>query len=310
MSGPPDISPLLPDEATVRARRDALTQDAQARDPRQRYPSRARSRRLVVVLASLLLLSAGAAVADRLLSADDVKLAAGVGCYDRASLDANVTFTRSVADPAAACAALWRRGAVTAHESTEPPRLVACADADQPVRVFPGSSAAVCRDLGLERLPADYPPAGARSAKAYAALEALAAIDTATARCPSARAQAELARARLAAADKAVAVTIAAGGPCAGGYDVVGDGIAVLTVSESEAHANWLDARIGSTLAPLFAGPQADCRSPEDVARAARQRLDDANLGAVSVRVDGAGDCLGAGLTISASREVVTLQTR
>jgi hypothetical protein len=76
-----------------------------------------------------------------------------VGCYDRASLHANVTIVHG-ADPIATCAELWREGIVDTRRGPASPHLVACAyDGSSVAQVFPGSGPAVCRRLGLVPLP-------------------------------------------------------------------------------------------------------------------------------------------------------------
>lgn len=90
------------------------------------------------------------------------KLDLSVGCYAEASLHTDTTIVHG-ADPIATCTELWREGVVDtrlrrlervdgieprAHRSAPP--LVACAYEDSSAaHVFPGSSTAVCRRLGL-----------------------------------------------------------------------------------------------------------------------------------------------------------------
>ncbi|HET9162412.1 MAG TPA: hypothetical protein VFN89_03060 [Solirubrobacterales bacterium] len=61
------------------------------------------TRRLLVAVAALLVLSGGAALAAGVFSADDIAIGAGVGCYDRPSLQADVAIFISAADPVARC---------------------------------------------------------------------------------------------------------------------------------------------------------------------------------------------------------------
>ena len=156
----PDIDVLLPDEETVRARRDALV-DELRRGARGARPARS-ARRLALVLAALLTIAGGAAAAG-LFTADDVNVQAGVGCYDRAALQADTTIMGPVADPVAACAALWREGVVDDRPTAEAPPLVACTGKDQPVRVLPGDGPDTCSGLGLVPLPDDYSQAALRT---------------------------------------------------------------------------------------------------------------------------------------------------
>jgi hypothetical protein len=160
MTPTPDIDVLLPDEEVVRARRDALVEELR----RHRAPRPAPApRRLALVLAAIVVAGGGAATAAGLLSADDVKVEAGVGCYDRAALQADITVIRATEDPVAACAQLWREGTVDDVPRAEAPPLVACTGKGQPVRVMPGSGPEVCAGLGLEPLPDDYPRAVGRT---------------------------------------------------------------------------------------------------------------------------------------------------
>jgi hypothetical protein len=158
----PDIDVLLPDEEIVRSRRDALV-DELRRGARGVRPART-ARRLALVLAALLTVAGGAAAAG-VFSADDVKVQAGVGCYQRAALQADITIVGPVADPVAVCAALWREGVVDGRPVAEAPPLVACTGKDQPVRVLPGDGADTCSGLGLVPLPADYSQAAVRTNK-------------------------------------------------------------------------------------------------------------------------------------------------
>jgi hypothetical protein len=159
MTPTPDIDVLLPDEETVRARRDALVDEL--RRARGVRPART-TRRLALVLAALLT-AAGGATAAGLFSADDVKVEAGIGCYDRAELRTDTAIIGPVADPVAICAALWREGVVDGRPRAAAPPLVACTGKDQPVRVMPGDGPETCAALGLEPLPADYPQAALRT---------------------------------------------------------------------------------------------------------------------------------------------------
>jgi hypothetical protein len=114
------------------------------------------------MLTLLMALGAGAAAASGVFSADDVKIEAGIGCYDRAALQTSIAFADPSTDPVAACAALWRAGVVDGQPRAVAPPLVACTGEDQPVRVMPGDGPEICAGLGLVPLPADYPQAALR----------------------------------------------------------------------------------------------------------------------------------------------------
>lgn len=109
---------------------------------------------MFVAVTALFALSAGGAVAGGVFSADDVAVGAGIGCYETAALDANTTVMSPTPDPVAACAALWRQGAIDGTGG-DAPRLVACSAQDRPALVFPGD-ADTCIRLGLKPLPRDY----------------------------------------------------------------------------------------------------------------------------------------------------------
>jgi hypothetical protein len=160
MTPTPDIDVLLPDDETVRARRDALVEELGGTGATR---SARAPRRLALVLAALAVAGGGAATAAGLFSADDVKVEAGVGCYDRPALRADITVMHATADPVAACAELWRAGTVDGAPHAEAPPLVACTGKGEPVRVMPGSGPEVCTRLGLVPLPDDYPQAVSRT---------------------------------------------------------------------------------------------------------------------------------------------------
>jgi len=300
----PDISALLPDDATIGARRAALVDNLNSQPPRRRSK---RTRKFAVAFASLFLVSGGA-IAAGFFSGDDVAVEAGVGCYDRASLDANVTAIDATADPVKACAALWRRGVVSAHPLAIAPSLVACTAPGQPVRVFPGSTASVCHALDLMPLPGDYPTAALASQRASTALEHLQSMPSTASECPSPEGFAERARARLSDEFPRIDVVVDGSARCAGGYSVVGARIAVLTVSEETAHSNYVAAQIESALRPVFADPSQGCRAPAPVAEAVRRALAEARL-RTQVEVSGDGACVAHGLAISGGQDLVTVPT-
>ncbi len=123
------------------ARKEHLVQEITAR-PR-------RVRRLVLVAAAatlaLIVMGFGAYALTR-----EPTQVESIGCYDRADLGANVTVVGSTGtDPIAACAELWRSGAVA--PTTDPPQLTACVLDTGAVAVMPGG-AGVCEGLGIASL--------------------------------------------------------------------------------------------------------------------------------------------------------------
>jgi hypothetical protein len=78
-----------------------------------------------------------------------------IGCYGRASLDANVAVVSSdERDPTDVCGEVWRTGGF--GEEGKIPQLTACVLDTGAVGVFPGSPAKTCSELGLAELPRDY----------------------------------------------------------------------------------------------------------------------------------------------------------
>jgi hypothetical protein len=293
MKSTPDISPLLPDEETVRARREVLT-DTVADAKRRRGPARAR--RILIAVAALLVLGGGAAWAAGVFSADDVAVNAGVACYDRPSLHANTTIFGAAADPIAKCAKFWREGVVDTRRGPASPHLVACTAENRGVYVFPGRDS-VCSRLGLVPLPADYAAKGAAHARAFRALFEIGELppDPKT-DCISPQSAAGRARARLAAVHSDVAVSIQGGEPCASEYRAVGGHIAVVTFSEARGVAKRRGARVGAALRSLIESlTPGSCHPPDEFLQKARRRLAAAGLSEVTVRMIGDGPCVNGG---------------
>jgi hypothetical protein len=249
MTDKPDISTLLPDDATLAARRGAL--EAELRPLRRRLPRPPR-RRLAVALVALVALGGGAAWATGFFSAEEISYQAGVGCYSEARLHGprlSVTVTHAAADPVAKCEKYWREGVVDttlrrlAREGKidyprrhYPPHLVACARPGDAIRVFPGAEG-VCEKLGLEPLPDDYDAPGREAARAYTAWNRILARRFQVlepGNCLSPGPIAERARELLAAHGYGdVSVRISNDGPCAKSVESRGRAIEVLTTSRS-----------------------------------------------------------------------------
>lgn len=140
-------------------------------------PQRRRRRLLVAVPALLLAVAATAWTAHRLTR--EVSHFESVGCYDRVSLDANVTvIDPQTTDPVAVCASLWRQGHVSTGTTNVPP-LRPCVLESGAVAVFPAPDA--CAALGLAEPPPDYLARSRRLGELRAALRAVV-----PGRCPSA----------------------------------------------------------------------------------------------------------------------------
>jgi len=143
----PDISALTPSPDDWDARRDRLQRDLRV--------SRRRWRRGVPALAVFLVAGTAAATAAStgLLSADDV-IVDSVACLRTPAQDLDAaTWIPTQPDPVAGCAALWERGPVAVGGA---PPLVACAGRDEPVRVVPAETDAICGRLGLTPVGAGY----------------------------------------------------------------------------------------------------------------------------------------------------------
>lgn len=77
-----------------------------------------------------------------------------IGCYERASLDANVAVVGAdERTPADICGEVWRTGGFGKEGAS--PALTACVLPTGAVGVFPGPDT-TCSDLGLAKIPASY----------------------------------------------------------------------------------------------------------------------------------------------------------
>lgn len=292
MSPKPDISALLPDEATISARRRALVGEVSRRPARRR--SSIGPRRLLVAVAALAALSGGGAWAAGVFSADDIAINAGVGCYEGRSFNSSAAIFQAAADPVAKCAKVWREG-VLGERPGRSPHLVACAADGKPVFVFPGPDD-LCDDLGLQPLPDDYAARGLAHARAFAALHQVGELPPPSSSCVSPLAAAERARDRLPSTYADVEATIEGDRPCAREYRPVGDHIGIRTVSRAEGASLRRGARVTAALSGLIDWRTVNrCHSPGQVASEARRLLATAGLEEVEVRVEGSGPCLLAG---------------
>jgi hypothetical protein len=88
-----------------------------------------------------------------------------IGCYDRATLDANVAVIGGSGDPVAACRRVWGDGGFPG--APVPARLAACVLESGAIAVFPATRDTTCRRLGLSSLSA----AGARESRRFARLK-------------------------------------------------------------------------------------------------------------------------------------------
>lgn len=130
----------------VQALGDAIDAAVSASAPRR---TRVPRRRLMLIAAALVVLATGSLAVAHFFASPQKLASDGVGCYDGASLRANVTVPNGVGSPLAECAAVYR------SEGQPVPKLVACAG-NGAVAVFPGRDPALCNRLGLAPLPRGY----------------------------------------------------------------------------------------------------------------------------------------------------------
>jgi hypothetical protein len=134
----------------------------QVRKERKR-PTQRKRRRLAAVMLPAALLSI-AATGYVILKADEV-VAAGIGCYDAATEDANVAVVSTTgADPVKVCTELWARGDIGSSPDNVP-AMTACINSGGAVAVFPTDEDDVCTRLGLQPLPDGYSKAARSFAK-------------------------------------------------------------------------------------------------------------------------------------------------
>ena len=85
-----------------------------------------------------------------------------VGCFERASLSANVTVVSASRDPAAICSEILQAGDLPG--APVPDELASCVLDTGAIGVFPSSGPETCEQLGLADLPASYAVEGKRFA--------------------------------------------------------------------------------------------------------------------------------------------------
>lgn len=117
----------------------------------QSEPKRSPRRRRVLVMAALAAILAGgtATTAYALLKPAPVtQLGAGVGCFEEASLSADVTVVDlNGLDPVQRCREVWASGGM--GDGREVPPLITCVYPSGALAVLPGNSADECEKVGL-----------------------------------------------------------------------------------------------------------------------------------------------------------------
>ena len=141
MSLPPDRD--LP-ARRLQLRREHLVQEITA--------SPQRVRPLVLVFAAAILVVSATGFGAYALTREPTHVDS-IGCFEEADLSSNVAVIGSAAtDPVAACAELWRSGAL--GSTTSVPPLTACVLDTGAVAVIPGEPG-ICEGLGIASLSAD-----------------------------------------------------------------------------------------------------------------------------------------------------------
>ena len=131
---------------------------------RNRSTYRRRRRRFALAFVPVALLGVAAA-SYALLKADEA-VASGIGCYDEAHMEANVTIVSTTGEsPEEVCGGLWAQGVVK-HGTTSVPQLMPCLHEGGAVYVFPSSDGSICMQFGLQDLPEGYE----REAKQFIAM--------------------------------------------------------------------------------------------------------------------------------------------
>lgn len=157
---PPPTREIPP--ARLESRKEALMNEIGKERSRPTY--RKRHRRLAVILLPAALL--GIAATSYVVLQSDEAVAAGIGCYDEAHMEGNVTIVSTTGEnPREVCGKLWAQGVVK-HGTTEVPELVPCLHESGAVYVFPSSDGSICTQFGLQDLPKGYE----REAKRFIAM--------------------------------------------------------------------------------------------------------------------------------------------
>ena len=108
-------------------------------------------RRFAVVAAAAAAVLVATGFGTYALTRDEPEHVDSIGCYAEAAFDSDTTVIGNTAqDPVAACAELWRTGAMAPGNAVPP--LQACVLATGAVAVVPASSPDVCNALGIARL--------------------------------------------------------------------------------------------------------------------------------------------------------------
>jgi hypothetical protein len=145
----------------LQRRKEQLVSELRTFDGKNR---RRRRRLALVVVPAVIAILAATGFTTYALTREPTHLES-VGCYDKASLDANVAVVSlDGRDPTVICNEIWQAGDLPG--APVPTKLAACVLQTGAIGVFPSSDAATCENLGLADLPASY----AEQGKKFAAL--------------------------------------------------------------------------------------------------------------------------------------------
>ena len=143
----------------LQSRKEQLVSELSTFDRKNR---RRRRRLALVVVPAVVAILAATGFTTYALTREPTHLES-VGCYDRASLDANVAIVSADGrDPTVICNDIWQEGDLPG--APIPTKLAACVLETGAIGIFPSSDAATCEKLGLADLPASYAQEGKRFA--------------------------------------------------------------------------------------------------------------------------------------------------
>jgi hypothetical protein len=143
----------------LQLRKEHLVRELRIQDP----AARRRRRRLAFVLVPAVIALLGVTGFTTYALTREPTHLESIGCYDRASLHANVAVVGADGrDPATICAEIWEQEALPG--APVPEKLASCVLDTGAIAVFPSSGADPCEELGLADLPASYAAEGKRFA--------------------------------------------------------------------------------------------------------------------------------------------------
>jgi hypothetical protein len=156
----PDIPNRDLPPGRLQLRKEHLVRELRVQD----RTARRRRRRLAVILVPAVIVLLGVTGFTTYALTREPTHLESIGCYDRASLDANVAVVSADGrDPTAICSEIWQAGDLPG--APVPDKLAACVLESGAIGVFPSSGAETCERLELADLPASYAAEGKRFAE-------------------------------------------------------------------------------------------------------------------------------------------------